>query len=118
MKYILLMYHAEGAFSESELEQERKNAVATCHELHSRGEYVDASPLQPIATSTSIRVRNDRRSVTDGPFAETKEQLGGYVLIDVDGIDRAIEIAAQFPAARKGTVEIRPLFALENLPST
>lgn len=116
MKYLLLMYHTEGVFSEQELEVEMANAVATCHDLHSRGEYVSASPLKPVATATSVRVREGKQTVIDGPFAETKEQLGGYVLVDVENIDEAIEIAAKFPAARKGTVEIRRLFDLPELP--
>jgi len=110
MKYILLMYHTEGVFSEEELPKERDNSVATCHNLHARGQYVNASPLQPVATAHSVRVRDGQAAVTDGPFAETKEQLGGYVLIDVDHLDEAIAVAEQFPAARRGTVEIRPLF--------
>lgn len=118
MKYILLMYHAEGAFNERELEEGMANAVATCHDLHSRGEYVSASPLKPIATATSVRVRDGKPAVTDGPFAETKEQLGGYVLVDVENIEAAIDIAARFPAAEKGTVEIRRLFDLPELPQT
>jgi len=79
-----------------------------CHELASQGRFLGASPLHPVATSTCVRVRSGNRLTTDGPFAETTEQLGGYFLIDVANLDEAIAIAGRIPAARKGTVEVRP----------
>jgi hypothetical protein len=109
MKYLLLMYHSEGVFSDGELRDGMAQAVSTCHQLHAKGQYVDASPLRPVATATSVAVRDGRTVATDGPFAETKEQLGGYVLVDVNSLGEAIAIAERFPAANKGTVEIRPL---------
>ncbi|MEX0936886.1 MAG: YciI family protein [Pirellulales bacterium] len=109
MKYILLMYNEENAFSPDELPAAQADAVQTCHELHTQGKYVGASPLHPVATAASVGVREGRPVVTDGPFAETKEQLGGYVLIDVETLDEAIGIAARFPSAEKGTVEVRQL---------
>ena len=75
-----------------------------------------ANPLHPTATATSVRVREGRSLVTDGPFAETREQLGGYFLIDVPNLDEAIRIAARIPGARKGTVEIRPVMEIPGLP--
>jgi len=73
------------------------------------GELISGEPLQGIETATSVRVRGDRASTTDGPFAETKEVLGGYYLVDVADLDRATELAAQIPGARTGTVEVRPI---------
>jgi hypothetical protein len=78
-------------------------------ELGSRGQYLGGFPLHPSSSATSVRVRNGRRIVTDGPFAETREQLGGYMLIDVKDLDEAIAIAARIPLARTSTVEIRPV---------
>ena len=74
--------------------------------------------LQSVATATSLRVREGKRLVTDGPFAETREQLGGYFLVEAANLDEAIEVAGRIPAARKGTVEIRPLVEIEGLPTT
>src|SRR2546426_11322992 len=87
------------------------------HELHAKGQYLGASPLHPVSTATSVRVRDGKRLVTDGPFAETHEQLGGFFLIEAKDLDEAIRVAGRIPAARKGTVEIRPLLELDGLPS-
>ncbi|HTQ08871.1 MAG TPA: YciI family protein [Fimbriimonadaceae bacterium] len=87
------------------------------HEIQAAGKYLDASPLHPAATATSVRVRDGKRLITDGPFAETHEQLGGYYLIDATDLDDAIEIAARIPGARWGTVEVRPIIELPNLPT-
>ena len=92
-------------------------STALTHELHKQGKYLGASPLHPVATATSVRVRHGKRQVTDGPFAETREQLGGFFLIDAANLDDAIEIAGRIPGARKGTVEVRPVLELEGLPS-
>jgi hypothetical protein len=78
-------------------------------ELTSRGQYLSGSPLHPSSSATSVRVRDGKRLVTDGPFAETREQLGGYMLIDVKDLDEAIAIAARVPLARTSTVEVRPV---------
>ncbi len=95
-----------------------KESTALCHELNAKGQLISASPLQPIAMSTSVRMRDSKRLVTDGPFAETTEQLGGYFLVDVENLDQALAIAARIPAAKKGTIEVRPLFDLPDLPQT
>jgi len=116
MKYILLMYHTEGVFTQKELPQEMQNAIGICETLAAQGKFVGASPLQEISTATSLTAKSGRTEVRDGPFAETKEQLGGYVIVDVPNLDEAIAIAEQFPAAKRGTVEIRPLFPLEGIP--
>jgi hypothetical protein len=87
-------------------------------QLHASGQYRDANPLYPTAVAISVRVRADKRFVTDGPFAETREQLGGYCLVDSKHLDEAINIAARILMARQGTVEIRPVIELPGLPTT
>jgi hypothetical protein len=116
MKYMLLIYGKENAWSEEERERCMKESITLCHELHEKGEYLGASPLHPVSMATSVQVREGKRLITDGPFVETTEQLGGYFLIDVNHLDEAIEIAGRIPGARKGTVEIRPVFELAGLP--
>ena len=118
MKYMLLIYADEQAWTESERQQCYKDSTDIAHQLKANGQYLAASPLQPVATATSVRVRNGRPMVTDGPFAETREQLGGYFLIDARNLDEAIAIAGKIPGARKGTVEIRPVLDIPNLPTT
>lgn len=115
MKYMLLVYMNEQAMSPSEREQCYKDSAALTHDLHKSRQYIDASPLQPAATATSPRVRDGRRLVTSGPFAETHEQLGGFYLVDVNSVDEAVAIAERIPAARKGTVEIRPVLSIPGL---
>jgi len=117
MKYMLLIYMNEKAMSEPEREQCYKDSTQLTHELNAKGQYLSANPLQPVATATSVRVREGKRVVTDGPFAETREQLGGYFLIDAPDLDAAIGIAGRIPAARKGTIEIRPVIPIHGLPS-
>ena len=117
MKYMLLIYLAEGAITEAEREQCYKDSTAVAHDLKSAGQFIAASPLQSITTATSVRVRENRRMVTDGPFAETREQLGGFYMIDVPDLDAAIAVASRLPPAKKGTVEIRPIVELPNLPT-
>jgi hypothetical protein len=116
MKYLVLMYAEPDAWSPEEHREALAESVDLCHELHERNQYVSAAPLHPIATATSVRVRDGKRIVTDGPFAETKEHLGGYFLIDVASLDEAIEIASRIPGARRGTAEIRPIVELHDLP--
>jgi hypothetical protein len=119
MKYLLLVYHNENMFNEIP-EAKRKDMLAEsirlCHRLHDKGQYVHASPLQPQATGTVVRVRDGKATVTDGPFIETKEQLAGYFLIDAQDRDDAIHIAQLVPGARIGTVEVRPLREVTGLP--
>jgi len=107
----------ENAMSESEREQCYKDSTELAHDLKGNGQYLSANPLQPTSMATSVRVRDGKRFVTDGPFAETREQLGGYFLIDAKDLDAAIAIAARIPAARKGTVEIRPVIDIPGLPT-
>jgi hypothetical protein len=118
MKYMLLIYSAEEAWTKNELDACYVESAGVARDLHASGHYLDASPLHPVATATSVQVRDGSRFVTDGPFAETHEQLGGFYLIDVKDLDEAIEIAGRIPGARKGTVEIRPVLEIEGLPKT
>jgi hypothetical protein len=116
MKYMMLVYGVEDAWTENERAECMADSTKLCHELSARGQYLGASPLHPVATATCVRVRNGHRLTTDGPFAETTEQLGGYFLIEAANLDEAIAIAGRIPAASKGTVEIRPVFELSGLP--
>ena len=116
MKYMLLIYGDEQALSETERQECYVESTQLAHDLHSSGQYVAANPLHPTAMATSVQVRNGKRLVTDGPFAETREQLGGYFLIDSKNLDEALAIAARIPMARKGTVEVRPIIELSGLP--
>jgi len=117
MKYMLLVYLDEHAMNEAERADCYVKSAALAQDIHANGQYLDASPLHPTSTATSVRVRNGRRVVTDGPFAETREQLGGYYLIDGKNLDEAIRIAERIPGARWGTIEIRPVMELAGLPA-
>jgi hypothetical protein len=117
MKYMLLIYADEKAWTEAEREHCYGESTQLAHQLKSKGQYLAASPLQPVCTATSVQVRDGKRIVMDGPFAETREQLGGYFLIEAKHLDEAIDIAGRIPAARKGTVEVRPVIDIPNLPN-
>jgi hypothetical protein len=112
MQYMLLIYDNEATWDE--MPEDERNGVFQeyfqyTEDLKSSGKYVAGDALQPIATAKSVRVRDGETSTTDGPFAETKEVLGGYYLIDVDSDAEAEEWAAKIPSARLGTIEIRPI---------
>jgi hypothetical protein len=113
---MLLIYSEESAWTEAERAHCYAESTQLAHELHARGQYLAAAPLQSVSTATSIRVRDGKRQVMDGPFAETREQLGGYYLIEARDLDEAIAVAARIPAACKGTVEIRPVVEIAGLP--
>ena len=117
MQYMLLVYSDEKASSESEKQQCREDSARFAQELHAKGQYVAAAPLQPTATATSVRRQEGKRVVTDGPFAETREQLGGYFVIEAEDLDVAIDIAGRLPGGRWGTVEIRPVIEVRGLPN-
>jgi hypothetical protein len=117
MKYMLLIYLEEQALSEADREKCYVESTQLAHDLDARGQYLAAAPLHPTATATSVRVRDGKQFVTDGPFAETREQLGGYYLIEAKDLDEAIGIAARIPVARWGTVEVRPVIELAGLPA-
>ena len=116
MKYMLLIYGDENALDDAEREDCYRESTELTHELDLTGRFLAASPLEPTSTAASVRVRDGRRLVTDGPFAETREQLGGFFLVDVESHDDAIAIAGRIPMARRGTVEVRPMIELPNLP--
>lgn len=116
MRYMLLIYLDEQALNETERNQCYEESTRLTQDLEASGQYLAAAPLHPTSMSTSVRVRDGRRLVTDGPFAETREQLGGYFLIDANDLDEALGIAARIPAARTGTVEVRPVLELPGLP--
>jgi len=118
MKYMLLVYTAEQAWTEEERTACMAESTKLCHELASQGRFYGASPLHPVAMATSVRIRDGHRLTTDGPFAETTEQLGGYFLIEAANLDEAIAIASRIPGAKKGTIEVRPVFELAGLPPT
>ena len=116
MKYMLLIYQDESALDEATREECYGESLRLVGDLAAKGQYLAASPLHPTASATSVRVREGKRLITDGPFAETHEQLGGYYLVDVPNLDEAIAVAAKIPGARKGTVEVRPVIELSGLP--
>ena len=117
MKYLLLIHHVEESeFPEGLGPRLLAESVAYCHELNRNGQYVDAAPLHPSSETISVTVRDGKRLVTDGPFAETREQIGGYFMVDARNIEEAVEIAGRLPSATIGTVEVRPVRFVEGLP--
>jgi hypothetical protein len=116
MKYMFLIYGAEDAWTEDERKACVNESLGICDELAAQGKLLDVSPLELVATAASVRVRDGQTLVTDGPFVETTEQLGGYFVLDLADLDEAITVAARLPPAKKGTVEIRPLVALGGVP--
>jgi hypothetical protein len=117
MKYLLLIYDAEGARTEAEREHCTIESTQLIEQLKANNQFLGCNPLQPSATAACIRMRDGKRLITDGPFAETREQLGGYFLIDAPNLDEAINIAARVPSARRGTLEVRPVDEVPGLPT-
>jgi hypothetical protein len=115
MKYLMLIYNDENVFNDAEREACYDESTQLAYALKSEGQLLGVAPLQSVSTATSVRVREGKRLITDGPFAETREQLGGYFLVEASDLDAAIGIAGRIPGARKGTVEIRPLVELPSL---
>ncbi|WP_445628522.1 YciI family protein [Nostoc sp. DSM 114167] len=116
MKYLLLIYLEENALSQTEREHCYVESAQLAQQLNSKGQYLATAPLHPVATATSVRVRDGKPLITDGPFAETREQLGGFFLINAQDLDEAIAIASRIPGAHVGTVEIRPVIEVAGLP--
>jgi hypothetical protein len=116
MKYMLLVYMDEQAMTDEERQRCYVESAQLTQDLNAKGQYVTAGPLHSVATATSVRVRDGKRVVTDGPFAETREQLGGYYVVEANDLDEAMAIAERIPPARYGTIEIRPLMEIEGLP--
>jgi hypothetical protein len=116
MKYMMLIYLDEKGLTEDQRDKCYVESTQYAQELNSKGKFLGASPLHPTSTATSIRMREGKALVTDGPFAETREQLGGYFLVDAQNLDEAISIASAIPAGKWGTVEIRPIMEIGGLP--
>ena len=115
MKYMLLIYHEEqnwNSHTEAERQQIYGEYRQVIQDLESNGKYLVGDELQPAATAKSVRVRNGKQLVTDGPFAETREQLGGFFLIDASDQNEATSIAARIPSARSGSIEVRPVMEM------
>jgi hypothetical protein len=115
MQYLMLIYHAEAETSKrspAEMNALHKDYFKFTQEITDSGHYIGGNPLQPTQTATTVRVRDSKRVVTDGPFAETKEQLGGYYLVEAKDLDEALGIAARIPGARFGSIEVRPVAAI------
>jgi hypothetical protein len=118
MKYMLLIYLDEqDPLDETARQHCYEESTQLAHDLKSNGQFLSTSPLQPTSTATCVRMRDGKRLVTDGPFAETREQLGGYFLVEAKDLDAAIGIAARIPGARRGAVEIRPVIEIPELPA-
>jgi len=117
MNYMLLIYSRESAWTKEEWTACAHESGAICQELATRVKFQAASPLHPVATAVTVRVRHGERQITTGPFAETTEQLGGYYILELESLDEAIAIAARLPPVHKGTVEIRPIRDTDNLPA-
>jgi hypothetical protein len=114
MKYMLMIYHDEPAWnehSEAERQQIYGEYRALIQRLQSSGKYLVGDQLQPADTASVVRVRDGKQLVTDGPFAETREQIGGFFMIEVNNLDEAVSIAGQIPSAREGSIEVRPVVA-------
>ena len=115
MKYLCLVYQDETLW-QTMLQSEQKEIMAAYHDftdaIEASSHYLGSNPLQPTQTATTVRVRDRKRFTTDGPFAETKEQLGGYFLIEAADLDDAIEVAARIPGARTGSIEVRPVMEI------
>jgi hypothetical protein len=112
MKYMLLIYHDDtdwGNTSEAERQEIYGEYRQLIEDLRSRGKYLAGDELQPAATASSVRVRDGKRLVTDGPFAETREQVGGFFMIEARDVQEATSIAARIPSARVGAIEVRPV---------
>ena len=113
---MLLVYMNENAMTDDERVQCYVESAQLTQDLNAKGNYISAGPLHPVSTATSVRVREGKRLVTDGPFAETREQLGGFYIVEAADLDEALFIAEKIPPAKYGTIEIRPLLEIPGLP--
>jgi hypothetical protein len=120
MQYLLLIYGPEPDEStpREAIAAMMTQYAAFTQEVRDRGAFIAAEALQPVATATTVRVRDGQTVTTDGPFAETKELLGGFYLIDARDLDEAIELAAKIPAAREGSIEVRPIWDTQSGAAT
>ena len=114
MKYLLLIYGNEADWSSMSEEEQGKNYqeyMDYTQDIYKKGQYVAGEALQPVATATTVRVKNGKTITTDGPFAETREQLGGFYMVEAKDLDEAIHLAARIPGSRHGSIEVRPIMA-------
>ena len=116
MKYLFLMYGDENAWNDQERKDCMVESLAVCDELNAKGKFIATSPLQSVKAAATVRLRDGKPLITDGPFVETREQLGGYFVFDLADLDEAIAVAGRLPPVRKGAAEIRPMFGLDGLP--
>jgi len=117
MKYMLLIYNDPTTFDPANADSLHQEYFAFTQEILGTGEMLAGDALQGSDTATTVRVRDGKASSTDGPFAETKEVLGGYYIVDVKDLDRALELAAKIPDARTASVEVRPVLEMPDMPS-
>jgi len=116
MKYLLLIYADEKVWDDAGRDACYNESAELARKLHADGKLLGTNALLPVSTATSVRAEGGKRVITDGPFAETREQLGGYFLIDANDLDEAIDISKRIPGGRLGTVEIRPVVDIAGLP--
>jgi hypothetical protein len=119
VKYLLLIYgdeKAEGRIPEAEMRQILSEYGAYSADMKKAGKHIAGQRLRPVSTATSVRIRDGKRLITDGPFAETKEQLGGFYMIDAKDLDEAVEWASRIPSSRIGTIEVRPIWEVPTSP--
>ncbi|HEX6909636.1 MAG TPA: YciI family protein [Longimicrobium sp.] len=119
MKYLCLIYDDEKVWESmppAESEAYMGEYFAFTDGIRQSGQYIAGEALQPTATATTVRIRNGKLSTTDGPFAETKEQLGGFYLIEARDLNEAIQVAAKIPSARVGSIEVRPVVDFGEMP--
>ncbi|KPP97985.1 YciI family protein [Marinobacter sp. HL-58] len=112
MKYVALVYYQESiinSMSEKEWHDLNQECIAGVERLTEQGKYVTGQPLQSVETATTVRVRDDEVLISDGPFAETKEQLAGFYLLDANDLNEALQLASRIPPARFGSIEVRPV---------
>ena len=118
MQYLCLIYGRDQRWADLSEEDRREvleRYTAFAADVQAAGQLVGGAELQPAATATTVRVRGDETLVSDGPFAETKEQLGGYFVLECDSLDEAVELAARIPGAEHGTIEVRPAYVDEEV---
>jgi hypothetical protein len=118
MQYLMLIYENEkdrGAMSREQTQNISREYRSFTESIAQSGHYKGGNPLQPTNTATTVRLRAGKRETTDGPFAETREQLGGYYLVDAKDLDEAIALAERIPAARTGSVEVRPIMPMPSV---
>jgi hypothetical protein len=116
MKYLLLIYENEGNWekvSEADKGKIFQEYMEFTTAIKKSGHHIAGEPLQPVSTATTVRVKNGKTLTTDGPFAETREQLGGFYMVEAKNLDEAIAMAARIPAARTGSIEVRPLMPVD-----